>query len=807
MTNKAMHPAISRRKFVQVGSATAVLAPLASCLDWTPPKAWCAQASGAARRVLALDRGWLFEGKSTAAALDPAYDDSAFTHVTLPHTVADLSWRNWSPSAWEDLFVYRRHFAAPAAGRGMRVFVHFDRVMASATPVVNGYSLEPHAGGFLPFAREITGILNEKENVLAVAVDSRWLNVPPAGSPRGAAAVDYLLPGGITGSVELRALPAVFLREIFAKPVDVLEPSRRVEITCRVDAAAPLPAHIRLEAALRRGDQTIARATQSVQMEKSDEEFHLTLGNLGNIQLWDPDHPHLYSVAATLFLDERPMDRSATRIGFREARFAIDGFFLNGRRTRLFGLNRHELYPYFGFSAPTRLLRRDAEILRKQFNCNIVRCSHYPQSEAFLDACDELGLMVWQEPPGWQYIGDESWQDLAVRDVEAMIRRDRNHPAIVIWGVRINESANDPTFYRRTRELAKSLDDSRPTSGTMTPDSRKNWQQEWREDVFAYDDYHAAPDRGVGILDPVKGYPYMIAETVGQFNYTAGRGFDFKYRRAGDIVQQTSQAIYHAQAHSRAAEHERIAGTIAWCAFDYASLMNAYEAIKCPGIADVFRLPKLGAAFYLAQVDPSVRPVIEPDFYWDFCPQTPAGPGEHAAIFSNCERLELFIDGKPRAELTPDRTNFANLRFPPFFADLRMNGSAHPELRIDGYVGNSRVLSRSFSSDHALDRFWLHTDDAELANDGSDSTRLAFAVVDKFGAPRAFARGEVSLHVDGPGVILGDNPFQLEANGGAGAVYIRTISGRMGTIRVTARHSTLGTGSVEVRVKLQESEG
>ncbi len=115
--------------------------------------------------------------------------------------------------------------------------------------------------------------------------------------------------------------------------------------------------------------------------------------------------------------------------------------------------------------------------------------------------------MVWQEPPGWQYIGDESWQDLAVRDVEAMIRRDRNHPAIVIWGVRINESRNDPALYKRTREVAHSLDDSRPTSGTMTPSSRANWQTEWAQDVFAFDDYHAAPDHTVGILDPSRDIP------------------------------------------------------------------------------------------------------------------------------------------------------------------------------------------------------------------------------------------------------------------------------------------------------------
>ena len=98
----------------------------------------------------------------------------------------------------------------------------------------------------------------------------------------------------------------------------------------------------------------------------------------------------------------------------------------------------------------------------------------------------------------------------------------------------------------------------------------------------------------------------------------------------------------------------------------------------------------------------------------------------------------------------------------------------------------------------------MHADDAKLANDGADSTRLAFAVVDRFGAPRAFAGGDVALDLDGPGVIVGDNPFALEANGGAGAVYIRTIPGRVGRIRITARHSALGAGVVEIRVRPQE---
>ena len=433
---------ISRRGFIRGCAASAALGP--AVLTWCDEKKLPDRSSGPAQRIVSLDQDWLFGGKLQPAATDPAFNDAAFTPVTLPHTVTPLSWQNWDPTAWQDSWIYRRHFAVPPELRHLRLFLHFDRVMEGATPIVNGQNLEPHLGGFLPFDREITSLVRDSGNVLALAVDSRWLNVPPSGSPRGPVAVDYLLPGGITGSVQLRAVPAIFLREVFAKPVAVLSPNRSVSITCRVDAAGQLPAAIRLTATLRRGSATVATVSQSAQVEKPDQEIQLSLANFPNIDLWDLDHPHLYDLEVTLFHDDRPLHRYVTRFGFREAAFKLDGFYLNGKRTQLFGLNRHELYPYLGFAAPNRLLRRDAEILRRQFNCNVVRCSHYPQSEAFLDACDEFGLMVWEELPGWQYIGDESFQDLAVRDVEDMIRRDRNHPSVIIWGVRINESRNDP---------------------------------------------------------------------------------------------------------------------------------------------------------------------------------------------------------------------------------------------------------------------------------------------------------------------------------------------------------------------------
>ena len=162
------------------------------------------------------------------------------------------------------------------------------------------------------------------------------------------------------------------------------------------------------------------------------------------------------------------------------------------------------------------------------------------------------------------------------------------------------------------------------------------------------------------------------------------------------------------------------------------------------------------------------------------------GPGKQAAIFSNCDRLEVFVAGKPAGSVQPDRANYPNLAFPPFFCDLEIAeavAKTKPDLRIDGYVGGRLVLSKSFSSDPAKDRLLLAADDEELAGDGTDATRLVFKIVDQYGSERAFAGGVINFALTGPGVLVGDNPYaSLAESGGVGAVWIRTVANAAGQI-------------------------
>lgn len=569
---------------------------------------------------------------------------------------------------------------------------------------------------------------------------------------------------------------------------------------------------------LRDGLQTISAVSTKLDITRRGQKtVKLTLNNLGDIKLWDVDNPNLYDVVATLHADGKALHDYRTRIGFREARFKEKGFFLNGRRLKIFGLNRHQFYPYVGGAMPGRVQRKDAEILKNDLNCNMVRCSHYPQSEAFLDACDELGLMVWEEAPGWGYVGDKSWRDLTLRDVRQMVIRDRNRPSVVIWGARLNETDPLKAFYTKTRDLANDLDGSRPTTGAVkraprigggekiTPSGRETdpySTTEFIQNVFAYNDYSKkffgadVPALERPFLRPPRlDFPYLISEAVGAL---AGSHF---FRRTDDQEVQEKQAVLHAGVHDTVASDDRYCGLLAWAAFDYPSGSgHNYRGLKTVGVVDIFRVPKPGAAFYRSQVSPRKRPVIEPSFYWDFGPKSPSnGPGEEAVIWSNCERLEVFVGGQRLADPRPARRRFPHLEYPPFLARLVTDGARRPDLRIDGYVGGSLVLSRRFSSDPSMDRLSLDADDGEIIADGSDATRVVFRALDRHGAPRPYPEGDVTLKLNGSAVMVGDARFAFAEAGGVGAVWIKSVEGRVGQIRLRASHATLGTAEVGIR--------
>jgi beta-galactosidase len=732
----------------------------------------------APRHVLSMNRGWLYGGKHVPGSERADFDDSKFAKVTIPHANVVFPWHSFEEKDFQFVSIYRRHFRVPQELKGQRIFIDFAGVMTAATVTINGHTLGEYKGGYTPFSFEVTRHLNwSGDNVLAVQVDStERADIPPFGQN-----IDYLTFGGIYREVALRAVPDAYLENIFAKPLDVLADNRKVEVQCFLGKPeSPVSKPLNLKVELRDGDKLLASESQQVSVPAEGGGHLVSLNKLGKVELWDLDHPKLYRVTAGLYDGDKLLDELSTRIGFRDARFTPDGFQLNGKTVKLRGLNRHQTFPYVGGSMPARVQRRDALVLKKELKCNIVRTSHYPQSTHFLDACDEVGLLVLEEIPGWQHIGDQAWQDLAVRNVGEMIRRDWNHPSIVLWGVRINESLDNHDFYTRTNGLAHELDNSRQTGGIRYLEN-----SELLEDVYTRNDFGFP-------LQPPSHPLYLNTE----FN-----GHMYPTKRNDNVDRVMEHARRHARVHDQLASNKQYAGGIGWCAFDYNTHLNfgSGDRICYHGVSDIFRIPKPAAFFYKSQCDPKEEVVLEPCFNWSQGDQSEGGGIRKAVICSNCDHLKIYVKGELKLEADPDRQTYPHLRYPPFMPDLlgkRLEDWG--DLRIDGYIDGKLVASRTLPGNDKDEELRVEPDDTELNGDGSDATRVVLKVVNSQGGWRPFSSAVVSLNIEGPGEIIGENPFSLI--GGVGAVWIRT-GAAAGTIRLHAQHPVLGKKTVQIQVR------
>ena len=757
------------------------------------------------RAVLPINRNWRFHPSKVEGAHLPSFTDSAFERVVIPHTNVKQPWHNFDDKEYQFISTYRRRFQYPTAARGKRVFVDFEGVMTASTVWINGVPLGEYKGGFTPFSFELTPHLRiNGENILVVQVDStERADIPPFGHD-----IDYMTFGGIYREVTMRIVSPIYIDNIFVRPSNILSDQPSIEVDCML-AGEPGAGAITLEVELSDGKKIIAKGVQVAKISGiSDPDASLnpvtsapvhagpetvtdvgrnivSLDKLGAIKLWDLQQPTLYTVHVRLLRDGKEIDNDSRRIGFREARFTEGGFSLNGKIVKLRGLDRHQTFPFVGQAMPARVQRKDADILRKDLHCNIVRTSHYPQSRHFLDRCDEIGLLVLEEIPGWQHIGPEAWKQTSIDNVGRMIRRDWNHPSIILWGVRINESPDDHDFYVRTNALAHALDPTRQTGGI-----RNNRSSELLEDVFTINDF------GFPLKEP--NHPlYLNTEFVGH---------TYPTKTTDDDERQREHTLRHVRIHNQLASDARYAGGIGWCAFDYNTHSNfgAGDRICYHGVTDIFREPKAAAAFYKSQCDPSEEIVLEPAFHWASSDES-VGLTK-AVICSNCDHMKFYLresgmeasPWKLAAELNPERTEFNHLTYAPFVwnynkSDFRELGFRWGDLRIDGFLKGQQVISKSFSGRGIDRKFTLRPDDRELFADGADSTRVVLRVTDEFDAIRTYANDSIVLTLEGPAEIIGDNPFALV--GGTGAVWIRAKE-RAGTVLFTATHPRLGLQTI-----------
>ena len=735
-------------------------------------------APGSDRITRSFNTDWLFSPNGRIAGQSVSLDDSKFKKVCLPHSCKIAPHNHVDTASLAFVSWYRKHFSLPAKYSGRRCIIEFGAVSKTAEVFVNGQRVGGHKGAYTPFSFDITDFLTfGSDNLLAVKVDSRQKrDIAPEGKY-----VDYLIFGGIVRTVTLRLVNPFHLEWIYAR-VDTAN-SHCVKLEARVNNQTGEQRHgvVTVRIADSAGN-TVARATAAiVVVAHGDRECAFVLGPLTACRFWHPDSPYLYTIYTCLSGGEGETDQLAMRFGIRTLSFSkSDGAFrINGRPLKLRGLNRHETFPFIGRAASDRLQAKDADIIKYDFGCNIVRCSHYPQSPAFLDRCDEIGLLVLEEMSGWVYVStDTLWQATALENLKEMLLRDRNHPSIISFGVRINESADFHAFYTKTNRLARALDPSRPTHGVRV--LGRGSKQEFLEDVWVYN--YAVP----AATPPVM--PWITGEHVGHL--ATAHSWDEQQRLV-------DQMLAHAAVLDSAEANPKIAGLLGWCAFDYNSAYERYaDASICyHGVADIFRLPKAAAWFYRSQADPAVYgPMVYIARDW-----VAGFKSNDVWVASNCDSVELFVNGKSRGRRGPDA--FTHLKRPLF----KWNKvSFKPgELTATGYIGGRGVATALRKTPGAAVRLAIVPDDT-LLRTGGDMTRVVVSALDASGQPVPKASNIVSIAVEGNADFFGESPITLE--NGKTAFFIQTQSGEPGIVRLTSKSQNLEEAHANVGVQAAVSE-
>jgi len=714
-----------------------------------------------------FNSNWLFREGFEPTRVDTLQDGE---RVRLPHSAVELPYNYFDETDYQKPFTYQKVIDWREDFEGQEVSLVFDAAMADSVVYLNGREIAAHKDGYTPFEARLTPHLRQGENLVTVKIDgSENPDIPPFGGQ-----IDYLCYAGLYRDVWLKVASPVSIANVKIETPDAL--SEKKTVTARVFLANPqgLAVSGTLDAKIRRkGGGDVAATSVAV----DGNEAVLTFTGLAGIELWDIDNPVLYALSLKLATDYGE-DVLTQRFGFRTALFTPDGFLLNGRPLKLRGLNRHQSWPHTGYAMGRRAQEKDADILKYELACNIVRTSHYPQSKWFIERCDEIGLLCFEEIPGWQHIGGKAWQKESIANVRRMIERDWNHPSIIIWGVRINESQDSHDFYAETNRLARELDPTRQTGGV-----RFITNSELLEDVYTMNDFILGQEempgnnRGrvvlrdrvetTGITKPI---PYMITEYNGHMYPT--KRFDQEQRQAEHVTR-------HLLILNAVAGDSDISGSTGWCMFDYNTHKDfgSGDRICYHGVLDMYRIPKLAAYAYASQGDPKDGVVMQPVTFWARGERNIGGVLP-LIVLTNCDYVEVKFGEWPAKRVYPDRENYPHLPHPPVVLDLRTVtpqefgtwGRVWREGTFTGFIDGKAVKTMVLPADPVPTTLEVTPDDTALRAGEKDAVRVVVRVLDQCGNLLPYFEEPVSLALSGPGRIIG--PADHTLKGGATGFWV-----------------------------------
>ena len=713
---------------------------------------------------------WRFHlGEPKEAPVQTAFDDKAWEIVSLPHThevfPADLSGFN---EHGRQVGWYRREIEMPAAWSGKKVFLEFQGAMQTTKLWVNGSPAGEYATtGYDSFHFDITRQLRTGKNQLAIRIDN---TVNPELPPDGQK-TDFIQFGGLYRDLHLVVtdpLHITFPWEAKQAGIRLTLPevsdSRAVvlaETNVRNESESPRKCTLITEVRDREGKLVTSMTDASEIPAGASHDFTQTSKPIPNPQLWSPEHPYLYQVHTIVQIDGKELDRVTTRLGIRWVTWdKKDGFFLNGKHLKLVGANRHQTWPFIGNAVPNGLHRRDAEQL-KEMGCNWVRCSHYPHDPDFLDDLDELGIMALEEGPTWMKTGGKPWMDNLEKSFRSMIRRDRNHPSIIIWNSCINHSGGN----KQLIAAAKEEDPTRARGQDNVP-CPMNFKHKTISGNGALCIEHTGhtfdTERGA------TGKPGKAAVGWVYGQSTDNREYELTRRH-----WEHTDAAYKVPGN---------AGLAVWCMYDYNTFHNATAGIARHGVLDLFRIPKF--TWWWHQSELTTKPMAYIVRIND----------SEVCVFSNCEEVRLLqhTGGKTTQKETRKPDSGFDLKHPPFHFKVSPEATA---LKAEGLMAGKTAATHVWKKPGTAAKLVLVADRPTLTADGADISRIIVSAVDAKGTEVPLCSDEVTFSIEGNGQLIGENPVKLRA----GKMIILAQSSFVpGTIQVSASAKGLAAGSTRV---------
>lgn len=672
-----------------------------------------------------LNQAWKFRTVAPEVG-----QENEWSVVDLPHSpfVAELDGQNH----WFGECEYQRTIARPPDAPAGPCMLYVGAAMHTAEVFVDGLACGRHAGGYLPFEVDLTALIADRQtHTLTLHLDNRDNPDVPPGKPF--ADLDFCWYGGLYRRVELRfydyvhitdaigaATPAsggIFVRTLAAKgSCATISVGTHVRNTRSTDQRLLLEIEV-----LHEGRPVAVPKHQELAVAANSSATHECQLEIAYPRLWQPDAPCLHHARVTLRSEAGvQLDQRTIRFGIRRIAFSrSEGFTINGQRRRLRGTNRHQEHPCVGYAVPAAAQRRDARRIREA-GFDYVRLSHYPQSSDFLDACDELGIVVMNCIPGWQFIGGTNFRDACCQNARDLIRRDRNHPCVVLWELALNETAMDEAFMSRLHAIGH---EEYPGDQMFTC----GWLDAY--DVFIHSRQHGR------ILTWENDNKALVIAEYGDWEfYASNEGFDQKtgagvfaewsnsrQRRRDGERGLRQQAFNHLVALNETLSSPAVFDG-QWSMFDYP---RGYDPVRAAcGVMDIFRLPKFSYHFYRSQRDPEecghgwqVGPVVFIASHW-----TPASHLE-VPVFSNCDEVELRLNGTVIGRERPARTAFTqHLPHPPFVFHL---ASFLPgTLKAIGYIKHAPAASHMIATPNVASQLSLAIDDMGVSARPSESDVL-----------------------------------------------------------------------------------